>query len=314
MRPLVSVIIPVFNRRKLLFRALDSVLAQTYRDYEVIVVDDGSTDNLSADKTKLENLGVRYFLTDNKGVAAARNFGVSQARGDWIAFLDSDDEWLPSKLECQLNALSNSPKFNICHSEEIWVRNGRFVNACKHHAKASGDCFARSLELCCISPSSVLLRKSLFEELGAFDERLKACEDYDLWLRLSAREEVLLLDEPLVRKYGGHADQLSRAHLVMDRFRVYSMLKLLLEESLTNEQQKQTLKEMEKKSSVIVKGAKKRGNLELAQDFARLSMNCSDLLQSVASSRELFEEMFSDLYLKICNYVTSWENDFKHSA
>ncbi|MBL3619114.1 MAG: glycosyltransferase family 2 protein [gamma proteobacterium endosymbiont of Lamellibrachia anaximandri] len=222
----ISVIIPTYNRVDTLPRALDSVLSQHLAPDEVIVVDDGSTDE-TAELISRRYPQCRYLHQPNQGVSSARNLGIREAQGEWIALLDSDDAWLPQKLQLQSEALKAEPGHLICHTEEIWIRNGVRVNAMHKHAKSGGFIFDRCLPLCAISPSSVILHRSLFDSVGLFDERLPACEDYDLWLRICATEPVLFLSEPLITKYGGHADQLSHKHWGMDRFRIQALEKIV---------------------------------------------------------------------------------------
>ena len=218
----------MYNRRELVARALESVSAQTFTDWELIVVDDASTDGTweylrsAWDRAPVRLLRQRV----NSGVSAARNTGIGAARGDWIALLDSDDEWKPPKLEKQMAALAESG-LAVCHTDEIWIRNGVRVNPHKHHAKHGGRIFLHALPRCVISPSSILLQRAVFDAVGLFDESLPACEDYELFLRLTCRCEVLYLEEKLTVKYGGHPDQLSRAHPAMDRFRVRALDRLL---------------------------------------------------------------------------------------
>ncbi|MDE2825547.1 MAG: glycosyltransferase family 2 protein, partial [Gemmatimonadota bacterium] len=214
----VSVVIPTYNRADRLPSAIRSVLEQTAPPAEIIVVDDGSTDGTPALVRTFP--GVRYLRQENQGVSAARNHGIGAAKHDWIALLDSDDEWLPGKLERQWGALERDPRYRFCHTDEIWIRKGRRVNPMKKHAKYGGHIFHHCLPLCVISPSSALIHRDLFERFGMFDPELPVCEDYDLWLRICAREPVLYVDEPLLLKYGGHEDQLSRAYWGMDRFRI----------------------------------------------------------------------------------------------
>ncbi|MFC1477568.1 glycosyltransferase family 2 protein, partial [candidate division KSB1 bacterium] len=234
--PTVSVIIPTFNRISLLKKAVSSVLKQTFTDYEIIIIDDGSTDGTSDCYTGAKP-PVRYFHQSNLGVSAARNRGIQLALGRYIALLDSDDEWLPAKLDVQVSFLNEHPDISICQTEEIWVRNGQRVNPAEKHKKPSGDIFGKSLEMCSVSPSAVMMRREFFDIIGPFDEHLPVCEDYDLWLRAAWRMPVPLIDEHLTIKYGGHEDQLSRKLWGMDRFRVYALRKLL-HEPLSNEQKK----------------------------------------------------------------------------
>ena len=262
----ISVIIPSWNRADRLADALDSVCAQSVAPHEIIVVDDGSTDNTR------ELLGrhyrdVRYIFQQNKGVSHARNTGITAASGDWIALLDSDDRWEPCKLEQQQAAINANPGCKLCHSDEIWIRNGKRVNPMKKHAKRGGHIFKHCLPLCAISPSSTIIQRDLFDEIGLFDESLPACEDYDFWLRLCAAYPVLYADEALLVKYGGHADQLSRRYWGMDRFRIQALEKILAAGVLGEQDHAAALETLLEKTSVMIKGAVKRGNHALADSY-----------------------------------------------
>ena len=224
-RPLVSVIIPTYNRGWTIKEAIDSVLAQSFIDFELIVVDDGSTDDTSEILDSYRD-DIKVLSQENNGVSAARNRGVATASGIFIAFLDSDDLWLPEKLSSQVDFFNSNPDALICQTEEIWVRNNMRVNPKKRHKKPWGMIFEPSLDLCLVSPSAVMIRRSLFEEVGVFDETLPACEDYDLWLRISCRYPVFLIDTPLIIKRGGHFDQLS-ASSGLDKFRIKSIKKII---------------------------------------------------------------------------------------
>lgn len=265
----VSVIIPTYNRADALRRALDSVFAQTHKADEVCIVDDGSSDNTEA-IMRTEYPDVRYVKQENKGVSAARNRGVELTEGDWIAFLDSDDEWLPNKLEVQLSALESSPRNRLVHSDEIWIRNGRRVNQMNKHKKRGGYIFPHCLPLCAISPSSVLIERSLFCDTGGFDESLPACEDYDLWLRICQSEEVIYVDEPLLRKFGGHEDQLSRLHWGMDRFRVRALAKLLRAQTLAPDQDAMVRKTLHEKVIILMNGAIKRNKADNVAQYKKI--------------------------------------------
>lgn len=262
----VSVIIPTYNRRQVLLRAIDSVLSQTVVADEIIVVDDGSTD----DTRKLLQLTygerIKVLVQNNKGVSAARNTGIRNSSSAWIALLDSDDEWLPEKLQQQKYVLEHDSNCVLCHTNEIWIRNGVRVNPMKKHKKTGGDIFEQCLPLCAISPSSALIKKELFDTVGMFDESLPACEDYDLWLRICASHPVNFLDKNLVMKYGGHKDQLSRKHWGMDRFRIKALHKLLSKTVLSQEQKQLTTDMLEKKILILLKGAVKHGNHALADE------------------------------------------------
>ncbi len=266
----VGVVIPTFNRAHSLGRALDSVLAQTLPLRQIIVVDDGSTDS-TADLVA-GYPGVSYLRQENRGVSAARNLGIRHCDCDWVALLDSDDEWLPEKLQIQFEALAHEPKHRLIHCDEIWIRNGRRVNPANRHRKRGGWIFEHCLPLCVISPSAVVMEKSLLEESGGFNEQLPACEDYDLWLRVCSRYPVLYVDRPLLRKYGGHADQLSRKHWGMDRFRVQALRDLLAEGTLTESDRQAALASLRDKCRILVAGARKRGNSEVKARYEALLM------------------------------------------
>ena len=261
----VSVIIPTFNRVSLLPRAIESVMSQNIADMEIIVVDDGSTDEtVSFIKERFPD--VVLIQQTNSGVSSARNNAIRQAKGEWLALLDSDDEWLEGKLEAQLAQL-NLSGHKVCHTEEIWIRDGVRVNQMNKHKKRGGSIFKYCLPLCAMSPSSILIHKSVFDEVGLFDEALPACEDYDLWLKISALYDVSFIEQPLIRKYGGHEDQLSRQYWGMDRFRVIALDNLLSDLKFTNklsdDDHAAALSMLLKKLKILLKGAIKHHNQAL---------------------------------------------------
>jgi len=261
--PVFSVIVPVYNRQEMLQRALDSVSAQTFKDYEIIVVDDGSDDGTG----ELCPAGYRnliYLRQNNSGVSAARNLGIKHAGAPYIAFLDSDDTWHPQKLQEDYDYIKNNPRFKIHQSEDIWIRNGARVNPGKKHLKKAGLIFYESLELCMISPSSAVISAEIFELYGLFDENLRACEDYDLWLRITPFEEVGLIAKKLITRYSGHNDQLSSLYHVMDRFRLYSIINLLKTEKLPDKFRERALTRAMEKAGIIRSGAVKRNRADLA--------------------------------------------------
>ena len=262
----VSVIIPTYNRWQVLRRAIDSVLAQSVTANEIIVVDDGSTDNTHTLLQSTFGDRIKVLVQPNRGVSAARNAGLKIASGDWIALLDSDDEWLPEKLQQQIEVLEQNSSCVLCHTDEIWVRNGVRVNPMKKHKKTGGDIFAQCLPLCAISPSSALIKKDIFKTIGLFNESLPACEDYDLWLRICAAHPVHYLDKKLLIKYGGHEDQLSRKHWGMDRYRIKSLHQLLTKTDLSPEQHRLTIGMLEQKIHILLKGAVKHDNQKLSNE------------------------------------------------
>ena len=272
----VGVVVPTFNRAHTLGRALDSVLAQTLRPSQIIVVDDGSTDATAELLAKYRDV-VICLRQENRGVSAARNLGIRHCEADWVAFLDSDDEWLPEKLEAQMSALAEAPEHRIVHCEENWIRRGRRVNQARKHRKQGGWIFRKCLLLCVISPSAALIERKLLEEIGGFNEDLPACEDYDLWLRICSRHPVLYVDQPLLRKYGGHADQLSRKHWGMDRFRVRALRDVILAGELSPEHRSAALKMLRMKCEILIEGGRKRGNSKVVADHQALLAQFDEL-------------------------------------
>ncbi len=266
----ISVIIPTFNRAQTLRRALDSVLKQDYPIHEIIVIDDGSSDNTT--QIIEENYpAICLIRQENRGVSAARNRGIHAASGQWIALLDSDDCWSPSKLSHQIKAFKANPKELICHTNETWMDGGKRRNPMKKHAKKGGALFVDCLSQCTISPSTVMIKKALFEEVGYFDPTLPVCEDYDLWLRICARYEVLYIDQALSTKYGGHEDQLSRQYWGMDRFRIQAIDKLLKTVELEDAKRAAALRILKKKCEVLVIGAVKHQN-KIMQNYGESVM------------------------------------------
>ena len=266
----ISVIIPTFNRALKTARAVASVLYQGYTDYEIVVVDDGSDDDTPI---FLKQFGKRIRTIvhkRNRGVSAARNTGIRNSDSPFIAFLDSDDYWLPGKLEKQIDFFSKEPEAVICQTEEIWIRNGRFANPAKKHRKPAGELFAPSLKLCLISPSAVMVKRALLEKVGLFDESLPACEDYDLWLRIACGYPVPLIKEWHVVKEGGHADQLSARYRGMDRFRIEAMVKLLKSGVLNPEQYEEVMTELSRKCTIYGKGCLKREKAEEGRYYLNL--------------------------------------------
>jgi glycosyltransferase involved in cell wall biosynthesis len=269
----LSVIIPTYNRKDLLIRALDSVFAQNYADFELIVIDDGSTDGTS-ELGILNDKRVKNFrFNENGGVSRARNKGVSLSTGEWIIFLDSDDEWMPQKLFEQVKWAHGNPDFKILQTQEIWIRNGKRVNPPRTHLKQGGDIFRISLERCMITPSSVMIKRELFLKSGGFNESLPACEDYDLWLRISRSHPVGLVDKSLLIRYGGHLDQLSSSVPALDRFRIRSLLGLLFEGGLSDEQEMLVKSTLVAKSEIISQGYLKRGNNTLYERYKSIVDN-----------------------------------------
>jgi glycosyltransferase involved in cell wall biosynthesis len=265
----ISVVIPTYNRASFLKEAIDSVLSQTYRDFELIVVDDGSTDGTPE---LLLSYGhkIKVIKKANKGPSASRNRGIKAAKGDWMAFLDSDDIWKPDKLEKQVQFIKDNPEIKICQTEEIWIRNGKRVNPRKKHEMHSGWIYEQCLPLCIVSPSSVMIHRDVFEKVGLFDETMLACEDYDLWLRIAPHYPICLVREKLIVKQGGHADQQSHVISSLDLLRIKAMVKSLESGGLNESQYEAALLELNKKCRVYGNGCIKRGKNEEGEKYLSL--------------------------------------------
>jgi len=268
MTPEVSVIIPTFNRCAMLREAIDSVLAQSTPAFELIVIDDGSTDGTAEHLARLaETIRIKIERIEHRGPAAARNRGVAIARAPLIAFLDSDDLWSPAKLERQIAFMRDNPGCAISQTREIWIRNGRRVNPGYRHRKRAGDIFVDSLRTCLIGMSSVMIRTDLFRSSGGFDEHMAAAEDYDLWLRILIDHEAGLLDEPLVTRRGGHPDQLSATTPALDRFRILALAKLLADYRLSPARRNSAVEVLAEKCRIYARGLLRRGRIDEARPY-----------------------------------------------
>lgn len=268
-----SVIIPTYNRAHTLERALKSVLRQRFTDYDIWVVDDGSTDQ-TAQVLKLYADKINVFQTENKGVSAARNLGIQNSTGKWLAFLDSDDEWLEEKLQKQYEFIQHNPETPLVHGEEIWIRNGVRVNPKNKHKKFGGKIFSKCLPLCLISPSAAVLKRELFTEVGYFREDFPVCEDYDLWLKITSIYEVGFVEDVVLYKYGGHQDQLSQKFHAMDSYRVKSMAWILSNRTLSKRDEELLRSELSAKLEILALGYQKHGR---ADEFKMLSTQFKDL-------------------------------------
>jgi len=246
-----------------------SVYTQTLMPAEVVVINDGSTDD-TEQMLRREFPEVTYYYQENSGVSAARNRGIAQSNGDWLAFLDSDDEWLPEKLALQTAALQTHPDYKACHTEENWIRHGVQVRVPKKYAKSGGWIFNQCLPLCAVSPSTLLLQRSVLDDVGLFDTALPACEDYDLWLRISANYPILLLEQPQINKHGGHEDQLSMTFWGMDRFRISALQKIIDGGQLSEQNRQAALAMLLKKAGIYLNGVSKRGKTAEADYYQRL--------------------------------------------
>ncbi|HFQ82199.1 MAG TPA: glycosyltransferase [Desulfobacterales bacterium] len=271
MTPTVSVIIPAYNRAAMLPGAIDSVLSQTGVDFELLVVDDGSSDDTAA-LLKTYGSCLTCIRQEHQGVSAARNTGIRAARAPLLAFLDSDDWFLKGKLARQSALMLANPGILVSHTGEKWLRRGRHLNQKKRHRKEGGNIFGRCLRLCAVGMSTIMARRELFHRFGLFDESLPCCEDYELWLRVSAVEPFLLLDEPLTVKEGGREDQLSvRYRLGMDKYRIYALRKLIAAAVLTEEQEKSARRELARKCRIYGNGCLKHDRPAEGREFLKLA-------------------------------------------
>jgi len=275
--PFFSVIIPSYNRQDFLKIAVNSVLNQTFTDYELLVVDDGSTDNTPKIINSLNSPKIGYIFQPNQGVSSARNKGIKQAKGKFICFLDSDDRFCQEKLEITHNYIKKYPKYDIFHTEEIWYRNSGLLTPKACHKKPSGHVFGQALKLCCVSISTSAIKKGIFREIGNFDETMPACEDYDFWLRVTSKYPVFLIPEHLTIKEGGHSSQQSKKYEAMDKFRIYALERLIKSSSLTPNQHKLACEELKTKCSILLKGAKKRKKNKEAKYYKEISEKFKDL-------------------------------------
>ena len=262
----ISVVIPTYNRYEVLKRALYSVYAQTHKPKEVIIIDDGSTDETSQIIKLFPD--VKYFYQKNAGVSSARNLGIKKSKFEWIAFLDSDDEWHRDKLQEHLKLHLNKPELLMSYTDERWIREAREIKIPKKYRKFGGDIFKECLSHCIIAPSATLIYKELLNKAGCFDESLEVCEDYDLWLRVAIENEIGLVDKKLITKYGGDKDQLSMKFWGMDRFRVMALEKLLSSSfcAPTRNLIQDTLLQ---KYKLLLKGARKHDKIQDAYEYEK---------------------------------------------
>lgn len=262
---MVDIVIPFYNRKHLLKRAILSVERQTFKDWFLWLVDDGSTDGASEFIQKIFQRRLPFQIISskkNEGVSAARNKGIRQGIREWVAFLDSDDEWLPEKLETQINYIENNPSFSFIHSNEIWLKENRVFPQKKKHKKKGGRIFKQSLPLCCISPSAALVKRSLLEDVGLFREDFPVCEDYELWLRITSHFSVGFVQKPLIIKHGGHSNQLSQKHKAMDYWRIKALQPFLQSALITEEEREAVRKILIQKCHILLRGYEKHKNFK----------------------------------------------------
>jgi glycosyltransferase involved in cell wall biosynthesis len=291
----ISVIIPTYNRVQLIGRALDSVLGQTAKCSEIIVIDDGSTDgtfDFLNELTSISEIPLKILQQGNKGPAAARNCGIKYAKNEYIAFLDSDDHWYKRKIKTQFKVLTENPEYLISHTKEKWLRRGIYLNQKKKHIPRHGNIFDHCLELCGVGMSTVMVKKSLFDQVGLFDETLRCCEDYDFWLRVSCKFPFYLIELPLTVKEGGRDDQVSCIYRIgMDRIRIYAMKKIIDSKILDEKQHYLALEQLIRKCTVFGKGCLKHGKRESGTYYLELAESYKGLYEKGYLSGEKEEKV-----------------------
>jgi len=267
----ITVIIPTHNREKLLAKTLESVLNQTVEVDEIIIIDDGSTDDTKALILQYDNNIIKYINQKNNGVSSARNHGIRLASNKWLCFLDSDDIWETNKLEKQIQFHNENKHILFSHTDELWMFNQKIINQKKHQLKPSGFCFLENIPNTLIGASTVMIHKKVLEDVGYFDEELKACEDYDLWLRILRKYEIGLINQKLIIKVAGHEEQLSFTTKLMDTYRIKA-----LQKHLDSDYKDILLTEIIKKCDILIKGAIKHNNEQIRDYYSQLKMLSSN--------------------------------------
>ena len=252
-----SVIIPTYNRRYFLKISLESVLEQTFKDFELIIVDDGSTDKTYKLIKGYKDKRIKYLKQENKGPASARNLGIKESKGKFICFLDSDDRYRNDKLEITNKYIKRNPGYKIFHTQELWYKNSRYLSQKIEHKKPNGFIFKKALKICCVSLSTACINKDLFLRVGVFDENFPVCEDYEFWLRASLFYPVKLIPHYLTIKEGGRIDQQSRKK-GLDKYRFFAIYKIIKNYRLPLYYLKEALRNLEEKAEIYTKGASKR--------------------------------------------------------
>jgi hypothetical protein len=268
MNPLVSVIIPTYNRLEFLKQAIHSVESQTYPRIELIIIDDGSTDGTRSYISSLKHQA--HSISHSGKPGHVRNKGMEYAHGVYIAFLDSDDLWKEEKVKKQMDYFIHHPHIRVCHTREIWKRKDKIISQKTQKHQRSGYIFKDALKKCIIGPSTVMLHHSVLRETGMFHPGLEIAEDYELWLRITAREKVGYIDEPLVIKQAGHQGQLSEKYGHIEFFRIQALGSIIDQHILSDPRQKMALQEMISKCAIFSRGCIKREKHTEARKFNNL--------------------------------------------
>ncbi len=271
--PLVSVIIPVYNRFEMAKEAVSSVIGQTYQKLEVIIVDDGSMDMTSTLAIYFgDDSRVKYLKINHNGMPGfVRNKGVEISSGKYLAFLDSDDLWVDSKLEKQISFLEKNSAYKVVHTREAWVRNGKIISQSGFNHKRIGNIFSDALVKCILGPSTIMLEADLYKKLGGFRDDLEIAEDYELWLRLTDTNSIGYIDEPLITKRAGHVGQLSEKYGQIEIFRIRGLQKLVEQSYFKSGNQQLAEKELANKCRIYAAGCRKRKKNDEAEVYESLA-------------------------------------------
>ncbi|MEL7245187.1 MAG: glycosyltransferase [Cyanobacteria bacterium J06643_5] len=195
----ISVVVPVFNGAKTIKETVDSISNQTFKDIEIIIINDGSTDTTVEVIKTISDSRIKVFSYSNAGLSASRNRGISQAKGEYISFIDADDLWTPDKLESQWQALQKNPQAAVAYSWTDYIdESSKFIKPGRR-IKVNGDAFSKLLVTNFLeNGSNPLIKKTAFEKVGGFDESLSAAEDKDMWLRLAVNYEFVCVEKPQI--------------------------------------------------------------------------------------------------------------------
>jgi glycosyltransferase involved in cell wall biosynthesis len=273
----IAAIIPVKGRPALLKEALDSILSGNILPSSVFVVIDSIGEEREMDSIALEEFFLRSkkifseihfkkIYSANEGPARARNLAAKEAKEEWISFLDSDDLWLPEKLESQISYLKKRPHLHGASGLERWIKNGKVLIQPQKLRPGHGRFIKDSLHRCLVPCSSVIIRRSIFLDEGGFDENFPVCEDYEFWIRFLSRHPLGFIDREIAIKRSGDWSQLSSSHS-LDKYRILALLKSVQNCNFSKEESGEAKKACYEKFSIFESGAKKRGNHNEAEDL-----------------------------------------------